>query len=135
MKTIRLTICRWVCLTTVILTLTTLTEGQGNSGAFLEPLDLKVGVVGHPHTDLRVIQVIDDDLMIILLRDKRTLRESKMVALKWPTQDLADGQYFQDWEELTGNKQTIIKVTGTQKLKTAAGGTRTLLLLEVRKSK
>jgi hypothetical protein len=97
---------------------------------YLDVYDFAVGAVGYPSTDVKIIQIMDDNRMLVRLRDRRTLESSIIVMLKCPTRGHTDGEYFGIWDELIG-KGSRVRVSDAIRYNTAGGGTKTVFLVEV----
>jgi hypothetical protein len=81
--------------------------------------------------DGKVIQVIDENSMLVGLEDKRIankVRYKNLVLVKCPTKGIVDDKLINDWEKVVGSRW--MAVTGTTRLKTVDGGTRTVFVLE-----
>jgi hypothetical protein len=91
---------------------------------------LKVGAQGVPTgINLRVVQVIDDDRMIVVLYPTRGPGSRAAFLSGFPTADLVDGQQLgSNWGRLTGGDPVI--VAGTTRYETVDGGSRTVLRIE-----
>jgi hypothetical protein len=92
--------------------------------------DMRVGRTGSmTWVNAKVLQVVDDDKMLVVLSDARTLRGGKVVLLKCSTKDIVDGQHWSggEWERYTGSSKQ--KVAGTYRYRTRSG-TRTVYVLE-----
>ncbi len=77
----------------------------------------------------RVVQVVDDGLIIVQLAEQETQRWTNMtVAVKCSTEGLVDGAQF-DW--LSHTKRKEVKIVGTRSFKTTQGGRWTMYLAEI----
>jgi hypothetical protein len=78
--------------------------------------DFKIGAKGYPDggletTDVKIIQIVDANQMLIRLRDRRTLMISITVMLKHPTKGLVDDQYFGVWEDPALSRCSNCRIT------------------------
>lgn len=94
---------------------------------------LQDGARGRPTwIDAKVMQVIDDNRMLVGIEDSRTgtSRYSIWVMVKAPTKGITDGKFWRggEWRGITGSD--ILKVNGTTTYNTAAGGTKTVFVIE-----
>lgn len=107
-----------------------------NIGPWVDFDDFKVGAMGCPEggrdlgTDVKIIQIVDDNRMLIQIRDSRTLERSMILMLKHSTKGLVDGKYVGSWGKLIGEHR-VIHIPDTVRYNTVGGATRTVLLVEV----
>ncbi len=96
----------------------------------------EVGASGDmSYTDAEIVQVLDDSSMLVSVSESfskvgNSIRE---VVIRCPTKGLVDGQSWKqsEWKAKVGFD--AVKVTGTTRLTTAGGGTKTVFVLTPKK--